>query len=134
MRPAYWVIVLHLGLEGCLQPRELWFVDILMYNVSITLVCAAHALASNVFPVPGAPYNNTPARNTHAHIHIHNLMPFDNYTNMLKVETFETSSIEVIGVLKIQDPTGICTQDLLIASQTLLPLSYWISGGRGVQD
>ena len=27
-RPAHWVIVLHLGLEGCLQPRELWFVDI----------------------------------------------------------------------------------------------------------
>ena len=30
-RPAHWVIVLHLGLEGCSQPRELWFVDILMY-------------------------------------------------------------------------------------------------------
>ena len=29
-RPAHWVIVLHLGLEGCSQPRELWFVDILM--------------------------------------------------------------------------------------------------------
>ena len=29
--PAHWVIVLHLGLEGCSQPRELWFVDILMY-------------------------------------------------------------------------------------------------------
>ena len=28
--PAHWVtlIVLHLGLEGCSQPRELWFVDI----------------------------------------------------------------------------------------------------------
>ena len=26
----HWVIVLHLGLEGCSQPRELWFVDILM--------------------------------------------------------------------------------------------------------
>ena len=25
-----WVIVLHLGLEGCSQPRELWFIDILM--------------------------------------------------------------------------------------------------------
>ena len=31
MRPAHWVIVLHLGLEGCSQPRELWLVDILMY-------------------------------------------------------------------------------------------------------
>ena len=31
-RPAHWVIVLHLGLEGCSQPRELWFVDILMYS------------------------------------------------------------------------------------------------------
>ena len=30
-RPAHWVIVLHLGLEGCSQPRELWFIDILMY-------------------------------------------------------------------------------------------------------
>ena len=28
-RPAQWVI--HLGLEGCSQPRELWFSDILMY-------------------------------------------------------------------------------------------------------
>ena len=25
-------VVLHLGLEGCSQPRELWFVDILMYT------------------------------------------------------------------------------------------------------
>ena len=24
--PAHWVIVLHLGLEGCAWPRELWFV------------------------------------------------------------------------------------------------------------
>ena len=31
VRPAQWVIVLHLGLEGCSQPRELWFSDILMY-------------------------------------------------------------------------------------------------------
>ena len=29
--PAHWVIVLHLGLEGCSQPKELWFVDILIY-------------------------------------------------------------------------------------------------------
>ena len=30
----HWVIVLHLhvGLEGCSQPGELWFVDILMYK------------------------------------------------------------------------------------------------------
>ena len=37
-RPAHWVIVLHLGLEGCSQPRELWFVDILMrifYNIHV---------------------------------------------------------------------------------------------------
>ena len=27
-----WVIVLHLGLEGCSQPRESWFSDILMYH------------------------------------------------------------------------------------------------------
>ena len=33
-RPAHWVIVLHLGLEGCSQPRELWFVDILVYRSS----------------------------------------------------------------------------------------------------
>ena len=33
---------------------------------------------------------------------------------------------------KTQDPVGIRTQDLLITSQTLLPLSHWISGGRGV--
>ena len=32
---AHWVIVLHLGLEGCLQPRELRFVDILMYYVEL---------------------------------------------------------------------------------------------------
>ena len=25
------VIVLHLGLEGCSQPMELWFSDIIMY-------------------------------------------------------------------------------------------------------
>lgn len=25
-----------------------------------TFVCAAHALAINVLPVPGGPYNNTP--------------------------------------------------------------------------
>ena len=25
------MIALHVGLEGCSQPRELWFVDILMY-------------------------------------------------------------------------------------------------------
>lgn len=34
---------------------------------------------------------------------------------------------------KYQDPTGIRTQDLLNTSQTLVPLSYWISDGRGVQ-
>ena len=28
---AHWVIVLHLGFEGCLQPRELWFSDTLMH-------------------------------------------------------------------------------------------------------
>lgn len=28
----------------------------------ITLVCAAHALASKVFPVPGGPYNKTPTK------------------------------------------------------------------------
>ena len=33
---------------------------------------------------------------------------------------------------KTQDPAGIRTQDLLITSQTLLPLSHWISCGRGV--
>ena len=33
---------------------------------------------------------------------------------------------------KTQDPAGIQTQDLLITSQTLLPLSHWISCGRGV--
>ena len=33
---AHWVIVLHLGLEGCSQPRELWFVDILMYMINKT--------------------------------------------------------------------------------------------------
>ena len=37
-RPAHWVIVLYLGLEGCLQPRELWFVDILMYVYTCTCV------------------------------------------------------------------------------------------------
>jgi len=26
----------------------------------VTFVCAAQALAINVFPVPGGPYNNTP--------------------------------------------------------------------------
>ena len=34
-RNAHWVIVLHLGFEGCSQPRELWFVDILMCYVNI---------------------------------------------------------------------------------------------------
>ena len=29
-RPVHWVIVLHLGLEGGSQPRELWFINILM--------------------------------------------------------------------------------------------------------
>ena len=33
---------------------------------------------------------------------------------------------------KTQDPAGIRTQDLLITSQTLLPLSHWISWGREV--
>ena len=36
------MIVLHLGLEGCSQPRELWFVDVLMYmtyNVCVYVVC-----------------------------------------------------------------------------------------------
>lgn len=28
---------------------------------NVDLVCAAHALASSVFPVPGGPYNSTPA-------------------------------------------------------------------------
>ena len=35
----------------------------------------------------------------------------------------------------VKDPektAGIRTQDLLITSQTLLPLSHWISCGRGV--
>ena len=25
---AHWVIILHRGLEGCSQPRKLWFIDI----------------------------------------------------------------------------------------------------------
>ena len=54
--------------------------------------------------------------------------------HMIKVETLEATSTESLWVLKNQDPTGARTQDLLIASQTLLPLSYWVSGGRGVQD
>ena len=29
------MIVLHLGLEGCSQPRELWFVDMYIANVNI---------------------------------------------------------------------------------------------------
>ena len=43
-----------------------------------------------------------------------------NMHNMLKVETLVTSTTE--------DPTGDRTWDLLIASQTFLPLSYWVSG------
>ena len=53
--------------------------------------------------------------------------------HMIKLETLEATSAESLRVLKNQDPTGNRTQDLLIASQTLLPLSYWVSGGRGVQ-
>jgi len=30
--------------------------------MAVTFVCAAQALASRVFPVPGAPYNRTPAQ------------------------------------------------------------------------
>ena len=49
--PAHWVIVLHLGLEGCSQPMELWFIDILMYIQymyihSHTHMVAAHSLIS----------------------------------------------------------------------------------------
>ena len=33
------MIVLHLGLEGCSQPRELWFSDILMYT---HVLCVLH--------------------------------------------------------------------------------------------
>jgi len=32
----------------------------LLSQSACTLVCAAHALASRVFPVPGAPYRSTP--------------------------------------------------------------------------
>ena len=42
--------------------------------------------------------------------------------NMLKVETLEATSTEPLESWKNQDPTGDWTQDLLIASQTLLPL------------
>ena len=55
------------------------------------------------------------------------------FVNM-HMETLETSSTESVRVLKNQDPTGDRTQDHRNASQTLLPLSYWVSGGRGVQD
>ena len=50
------------------------------------------------------------------------------------METLSTNiNAKSLKILKkIQDPAGIRTKDLLITSQTLLPLSHWISGGRGV--
>ena len=51
------------------------------------------------------------------------------------METLSTH-INAKSLLKIlkktQDPAGIRTQDILITSQTLLPLSHRISCGRGV--
>ena len=38
---------------------------------------------------------------------------------------FNAKSLKILK--KTQDPAGIGTQDLLITSQTLLPLSHWIS-------
>ena len=45
---------------------------------------------------------------------------------------FNAKSLKLKILKKTQDPAGIRTQDLLITSQTLLPLSHWISCGRGV--
>ena len=41
MHPAHWVIVLHLGLEGCSQTRELWFIDILICRRYV-YTCMSH--------------------------------------------------------------------------------------------
>ena len=50
------------------------------------------------------------------------------------METLSTNfNAKALKILtKTQDPAGIRTQDLLITSQTLLPLSHWISCGGGV--
>ena len=54
--------------------------------------------------------------------------------HMIKAETLEATSPESLWVLIFSGPNWGSNPDLLIGSQTLLPLSYWVSGGRGVQD
>ena len=43
---------------------------------------------------------------------------------------YQLSQVIIKDPENSQDPAGIRTQDFLITSQTLLPLSHWISCGR----
>lgn len=55
---------------------------LLVYTLfmAVTFVCAAQALASRVFPVPGAPYNRTPAQHKQKVTNLTNLVSFSNST------------------------------------------------------
>ena len=46
--------------------------------MAVTFVCAAQALASRVFPVPGAPYNRTPAQHKQKVTNLTNLVSLSN--------------------------------------------------------
>ena len=83
----------------------------------------------------GENYNTTYTQ-THIHAHpmtnphIHNVrVKLSNSLNDGNTTNQHQCQVIIKDPEKTQDPAGM---DLLITSQTLLPLSHWISRGRGV--